>query len=372
MASAARGTLRQRVRGCEQRVGHARCRSASGAVACLVGCAALALALAAVSGCGSDPTAIATTEAGNATSTASIEPAIEPAIEPSIEPAGALVTAPAARIIPLDGDLAEIVFALGLGDQVVATDISATFPAEADALPEIGYQRALSAEPIAAFEPTVVLATELAGPPETLDELERLGIEVVMVDTSSTSDEPASKVRAVSAALGVPDVGKELALDIEAGIDAAGARVADLPAGPRVLALYLRGENVQLVLGEGSGIDWIIEFVGAIDVADELGVIDNAPLSSEAIVAAAPDVILVPSGGLESVGGVDGLLAIPGIAETPAGRDRRILAYDDQYLLGNGPRTPQLLDELITDLHGAVRARDQISPAAPTTTKDHE
>lgn len=339
MASAARGTLRQRARGCEQRVGHARCGSVSGAIACLAGCAVVV----ALSGCGSDAAATATTEAA----VASAGPATVPVTAPEIDPV--------ARIIPLDGDLAEIVFALGLGDRVVATDISATFPAEADALPEIGYQRALSAEPIAAFEPTVVLATELAGPPETLDELERLGIEVVMIDTSSTVGEPAAKVRSVATALGVTDVGERLALDIEAGIEAARERVAGLPTSPRLLALYLRGENVQLVLGEGSGIDWIIEFVGAVDVADELGVNDSAPLSSEAIVAAAPEVILVPSGGLESVGGVDGLLAIPGIAETPAGRDRRILAYEDQYLLGNGPRTPQLLDELITDLHGADR-----------------
>ncbi|MEM8926463.1 MAG: ABC transporter substrate-binding protein, partial [Actinomycetota bacterium] len=79
------------------------------------------------------------------------------------------------RIIPLDGTVAEVVFALGLGDNVVATDLSATYPDAADALPEIGYQRALSAEPIAAFEPTVLLATEIAGPPEVLDDLRRLG-----------------------------------------------------------------------------------------------------------------------------------------------------------------------------------------------------
>ena len=68
--------------------------------------------------------------------------------------------------VPVDGDLAEVVFALGLGDRVVATDLSATYPPEADPLPQIGYQRALTAEPIAAFEPTLVLATDLAGPPD--------------------------------------------------------------------------------------------------------------------------------------------------------------------------------------------------------------
>ena len=150
--------------------------------------------------------------------------------------------------------------------------------------------------------------------------------------------------------------GEELATRIEQGIAAAGQRaddaIAETGSRPRLLALYLRGENVQLVLGAGSGIDWIIEFVGAIDVADELGVIDNAPINAEAVVVAAPDVLLLPEGGLESVGGIEGLLAIPGIAETPAGRNGRVLAYDDQYLLGNGPRTPALLDELITALHG--------------------
>ena len=80
------------------------------------------------------------------------------------------------RIIPVDGDLAEIVFALGLGDHVVADDLSATYPPAADAKPQIGYQRALYAEPIAAFEPTVVLATDLARPVEVIDQLRALQI----------------------------------------------------------------------------------------------------------------------------------------------------------------------------------------------------
>ena len=105
------------------------------------------------------------------------------------------------RIVPVDGDLAEIVFALGLGDQVVATDLSATYPPEADALPQIGYQRALTAEPIAAVDPTMVLATDLAGPPETLDQLRELGIPVVVIERQLTLDGPAAKIRAVAETL---------------------------------------------------------------------------------------------------------------------------------------------------------------------------
>ncbi len=258
------------------------------------------------------------------------------------------------RIVPVDGDLAEIVWALGLGDNVVATDISATYPEAADASTKIGYQRALSPEPILDLEPTVVLATEIAGPLETLTDLERTGVPVVIIPTPPTADGPATKIRAVADALGVPDRGEELAAQVDAEIAAAAARVDGSIESPRIAAMYVRGENVQLVLGAESGIGWVIDEVGGVNIADELGVADAEEITTEAMLVAAPDVIVVPSAGLESVGGVDGLLAIQGLAQTPAGQSGRVFAYDDQYLLGNGPRTGELIDQMITDIYAGV------------------
>ncbi|MFK8025515.1 MAG: hemin ABC transporter substrate-binding protein [Ilumatobacter sp.] len=262
--------------------------------------------------------------------------------------------APEARIVPVDGDLAEIVFALGLGGFVVASDLSATYPPAADALPQIGYQRALAPEPILAHEPSIVLATDIAGPTETLEDLERLGVEVAMIDVPSSAAGPGEKIRAVAEALDVAEVGAELAAVVDAQIADAASRVVGASQTPRVAALYVRGQNVQLLLGEGSGIDWLIDAAGGIDIADELGVVENAPINAEALVLAAPDVVILPQGGLDSVGGLDGLLGVAGIAETPAGQQLRIFAYDDQYMLGNGPRTGAFLDDLITDLHGDI------------------
>lgn len=258
------------------------------------------------------------------------------------------------RIVPVDGDLAEIVFALGFGDQVVATDISATYPANADELPEVGYQRALAPEPILGFEPTLVLATDLARPIETLDALERLDVDTVVIERESSPRGPGNKIRAVATAIGADAAGVELAAEVDAQIAAATARALLATSSPRVGVVYLRGDSVQLLFGEGSGVDWLIDAAGGIDVADELGVVDNAPISAEALLTAAPDVLIVPQRGLDSVGGLDGLLEIPGIAATPAGQERRILVYDDQLLLGNGPRTGIFLDQLITDLHGDI------------------
>ena len=262
-----------------------------------------------------------------------------------------VVVSSVARIVPVDGDVAEIVFALGLGDQVVATDLSAMYPPEAAARPRIGYQRALNAEPIAAVAPTLVLATDLARPVEALAQIRSLGIPLVVVRRTMDLGGPAAKIRAVAAALGVPGRGEVLARRVEGELEQAAAVARRAVTHPKVLVLYVRGEQVQLILGHGSGIDAVLAAAGATDVASELGFADSQPITAEAMLRAAPDVLVVTTTGLASVGGLDGLLSIHAIARTPAGQQRRVLAFEDQYLLGAGPRTGQLLGELTRALH---------------------
>ncbi|MEO0494492.1 MAG: ABC transporter substrate-binding protein [Actinomycetota bacterium] len=248
------------------------------------------------------------------------------------------------RIIPLDGTVAEVVFALGLGDNVVATDLSATYPPEADALPEIGYQRSLTAESIAQFAPTVLLATDIAGPEGTIDDLRRLGYPLVIVPNDASAAGPAEKIRAVATALGVPARGEALAGELDEAI--AATRTTPGDHAPVVVALYLRGESTQLVLGREAATDWLIEAAGGVNVADLLDIDETAPVSAEAILAVAPDIIIVPAAGLDSVGGIEGLMGVGGLGETPAGRNRAVITHDDQLLLGNGPRTGALLADL--------------------------
>ena len=205
------------------------------------------------------------------------------------------------RIIPVNGDIAEVVYALGLGDQIVATDLSATYPDEAADTPKIGYQRTLTAETILSFEPTVVIADDRAGPPEVFDVLASAGVDVVVVEHHADLTAPAYKIRAVAWTLGVPEAGEQLVATYEAEL-AAGRAVADAGVGrsgrPLVLALYLRGDRVQLVFGRGSGIDAVVEAAGGTNAGTELGIDDNAELSIEAVVAAEPDFLLVTTTGL--------------------------------------------------------------------------
>lgn len=291
-------------------------------------------------------------------------PATAPAAGPALPKLPATVTDVAgrqvtvsdvSRVVVLNGDLAEILFALGLGVNVVATDISATFPAEAKALPKIGYQRTLNAEGILAQRPTLVLGDESAGPPAVLDQVRSAGVAVVQLASGKDIAAPSAKIRSVAAALGVGEAGDRLASATEAEIAAARQAAAARSGGkrPRVAFLYVRGTSALMLGGKESGADAMIAAAGGTDAGTEAGISNFAPLTAESLVAARPDVLLLLSAGLESVGGVDGLLGLPGVAQTPAGQSRRVLAYDDLFLLGLGPRTGAAVAALAKGLHGA-------------------
>lgn len=255
------------------------------------------------------------------------------------------------RIVPLNGDLTEIVYVLGLGQNVVGDDFTATYPAAALKLPKIGLQTMLSAEGILSLKPTVVIGNNDAGPPAVIDQLRSAGVPLVILKYPSTLDGVAPKIKQVAQALGVAGRGDQIAQQTQSEIDAAEALAKRATSHPRVAFLYLRGTQVQDIGGKDYGSDGLITAAGGIDAGAEAGVTGLQPLTAEALVAAKPDVILTLNGALDSVGGIDGLLKLPGVAQTPAGQNKKIVHLDDQYLLGLGPRAGLALMDLVKALH---------------------
>lgn len=257
----------------------------------------------------------------------------------------------ASRILPLNGGVAEIVFTLGLGDHVVGRDITATF-AEAEKLPQVTKAHDVSTESVLSLRPTVVLADTDTGPKEAIDQIRDAGVPVVVLDPATELADVTTRTTRIAEALGVPEAGK--ALNERMNDELAAARAA-VPKGskPKVAFLYMRGSAaVYLIGGKGSGADSLIEAAGAVDAGKEAG-LDKpfTPITSEALVRAQPDVILMMTKGLESVGGVDGLVGIPGIGQTPAGMNRRVVDMEDGVLLGYGPRTSLVIDILVDRIH---------------------
>lgn len=249
---------------------------------------------------------------------------------------------PAQRIVSVGGSVTEIVYALGQQDRLVARDTTSNHPPEALALPDVGYVRRLSAEGVLSVNPDLILAEDGAGPPEVLELLDETQISVVTVPMGFDRDAVLAKITTVADALGVPEDGATLAGEVATAIDTAVAET-DL-SGKRVLfVLALQGGRV-LAGGEDTAADGILTLTGAENAVD--GFTGYKLLTDEAILTAAPDVILMmDASGTRHIADED-LLAIPAIAATPAAQSGAILRMDGMLLLGFSVRTGQAITEL--------------------------
>ncbi|MFJ4712065.1 hemin ABC transporter substrate-binding protein [Streptomyces sp. NPDC088785] len=287
-----------------------------------------------------------------------LSPAPTPALPATVTSAdGERVTVRAAdRIVPLSGSLSELVFTLGLGAHVVARDITATF-AQAAKLPVVTRNHDVSAESVLSLRPDLVLAEATTGPAEAMRQIRDAGVPVVVIAPATGLADVGTRIRAVADTLGVPAAGTELTRRSEDRIAAVRRTIPEPKSGrdrPRVAFLYLRGSaSVYLLGGKESGATSLLEAAGAVDAGAASGLRkDFTAITSEALAKAAPDAILVMSKGLDSVGGVDGMVKIPGVAETPAGVDRRVVSVEDGVLLNYGPRTDQVLRSIVRQLYG--------------------
>ncbi|HOE98053.1 MAG TPA: hemin ABC transporter substrate-binding protein [Candidatus Sumerlaeota bacterium] len=250
----------------------------------------------------------------------------------------------AERIVSLGGTLTEIVHALGAGDCLVGVDQSSTYPPEVEDLPRLNYHRQVSAEGVLSLNPTLVLLTPEAGPPSAVQQLRDAGVRLITITGDDSTTGSMKRVEEVGAALGKPEIAAEIVRRMRADLEQAEAFAAQAPHRPRVLFIYARGLGTLMVGGRGTPADTMIRLAGG---ANATGTIEGfKPLTAEAVVEAAPDIVLMMSKGLESLGGREGLLSIPGVAQTPAAQQGRLILMDDLYLLGFGPRLGQAARDL--------------------------
>ncbi len=255
----------------------------------------------------------------------------------------------AGRIVAVGGDVTEIVFALGAGDRLVAVDSTSRHPEAAEDLPDVGYLRRLAAEPIVALDPDLVLASAAAGPPVVIDQLRGAGVRVVEIPDAPDVAGVVAKVEAVGEALGLRDEAAQLALDVRGQVAAVQGALAALESRPRVLFMLNVGRGAPLTGGRDTSAAAIIALAGGTNAVD--GFAGYKPLSQEAAIAAAPDVVLLPAATLEALGGPDALLARPELRSSPAAATGRVVAMDGLLLLGFGPRLGEAVTTLARALH---------------------
>ncbi|MGA1441787.1 MAG: heme/hemin ABC transporter substrate-binding protein [Ilumatobacteraceae bacterium] len=250
------------------------------------------------------------------------------------------------RIIVLNEAIAEIVVSLGMQDFIIGRDATTTLASLAD-VEEVSNGHDISAESVLSLRPSVVIGDTRTGPPEALQQLRAAGVAVLVAPEVWTLSDLPSRVEMIAGALGIPRAGDRLVDLTQRAIDDALRGVGAYADVLRVAFLYVRGTaSVYLLGGTGSGADELVAATGAVDVGALNGLSAFTPLTAEAIVQADPDVLLVMTRGLDSVGGIDGLLALPGVSSTRAAATRAVIAVDDDLLLSFGPRTGALIARL--------------------------
>ncbi len=242
------------------------------------------------------------------------------------------------RIVALANGSAEIVAALGYRKYLVGRDIASTMP-ELESIPIDESAMQVSAETVLSQHPDLIFIDSNTTPASALNTLRAAKIRMVTIPSAFTLADIQAKENVISNALRVPKAGKALVNQVS---------LLHFPKQPiRVAFLYMRGTaSIYLIGGPGSGADSLLKADGFIDVgATNLKNAFNA-LTAEELIKLQPDVLLLMTKGLESVGGIKGLVAFPGIAQTPAGTHQRVVTVDDSLLLSFGPRTIPMAKQL--------------------------
>ena len=254
------------------------------------------------------------------------------------------------RVATLGGVFTETTYALGAQDQLVAVDASSFYPPEAlTDKPNFGYYRFLSAEPVLAQNPSLIIGNEETGPPEVVQQLRDAGVPILLLPDNNDVQAARDLIDTLGTIFGREAEAAALIEQLDADVAAAEELVAQATGSPRVLFILQPPEAPMLVSGENSAAGHMISLAGGGHVYP--GFPGYIPMTPEGILEAAPDVILTTTGSVERLGGMDGFLDYPGISQTPAVANERVVVMDDLYLMGFGPRTGRAIADLARLLH---------------------
>jgi len=248
------------------------------------------------------------------------------------------------RIVSVNGTTTEILCALGLESNLVGVDVTSTYPESVEKLPKVGHNRNISSEGVVALNPTLVIGTSNDLKPQLIEQLASAKVKTQLYKQDFSVEGTKALIKEIAATFHKDAAGAELVRQIDTDL----AKVKKPSVKKKVLFIYARGAGTMMVAGKGTSVQKLIELAGGENAVNDFN--DFKPLTAEALVAANPDVLLLFDTGLESIGGVDGLLQIQGIAQTTAGKNKKVIAMDGQLLTGFGPRLGKAVYTLSSQL----------------------
>ena len=245
--------------------------------------------------------------------------------------------------------MTEIIYAIGAESKLVGVDTTSLYPPSAQTLPSVGYARTLSLEGILALSPTLVIASEEAGPPAVMRQLTSSGVAIsVLLNNHASASESfkglLQRIKQVGQLTGYEAQAEALQQKLQQEWSQSLAHLTTRTTKPRILFIMAVAPNQVMVAGAKTNAQAMMELVQVTNAVD--GFEGYRPLTPEAVIAANPDIILVTDQGLKIAGGTESILRLPAMAQTSAGRNRRVISLETMFLLGFGPRLPRAVAEL--------------------------
>lgn len=248
------------------------------------------------------------------------------------------------RIVSLSGTLTEILYELGEGDNIVGVDITSTYPNKTQKLNQLGHISQLNMESLLGLKPTHVLLFE----DEFNSQLKKLfksaNINYHLIKREFTVDGTKKTVKQVAKLFQKENE----AITLNKQIENSSSNLIKLSTKPKVLFVYARGAGTLMVGGEGTPLEKMIELAGGINAGK--GFQQYKPMTSEGVIKANPDVILMFDSGQQSLGKMS-VFELPGISQTNAGKNRKLITMDGQLLSGFGPRVGKAIELLNENLN---------------------
>lgn len=259
------------------------------------------------------------------------------------------------RIVSLSGFLTETLFDLGYGPNIIGRDVTSTFPSDkVSDIENLGHVSQLNTEAILGLNPSIIFLEEAQfNQAKNLPTLESAGIKIVKIPTSTSLNNALTAMAEIQKHIDVdPAVANQMKETIQKDSLELAALIKDTEEKPRVLFIYARGAGRLMAGGTNTPMEAMIEKAGGQNAIQSFE--NYKALSPEALVEAAPDVILMFTSGLASLDGKEGLAQITGIPQTTAYQNDRIIAMDGHYLSSFSSRAAKAAIELATQLQNSV------------------
>ena len=236
---------------------------------------------------------------------------------------------PARRIIAVAPNLAELTYAAGAGQWLIASVRGTDYPAEAAVLPILGDAAGLDFEQILRMKPDLVLAWGSGNKPADLDRLTRSGVAVVVMEARTLND-IARHMRVIGRLAGTDGEAERAALRFEKALAQLRARHANACAVDVFVEIW---HQPVFTVGASHPLSDALRVCGARNALAAYPLLAG-PIPLEDVLMARADAILsVTAGSAEGAQARwDGLLPAPGRRPVP------VVSITPELLVRPGPR----------------------------------